>query len=346
MWVYDGNSKIFYRITGVGQSEATNIVPPFEVIDYAATPLGLLVLGRQDETNYLFEYAPDGTFLVSYPMPDRWLQGLLVALHGKNLAIAGSDGSGPNSFSSSSAFHVQATHLWMRTLPAEPTETGSTDVFNAGVTAVLQGSPVDATSWMYIDYPQVFYNLSGGQFQVQVTNYGSTMLEEIAVNIVFDSYVEIEAACFQKPSHHRRYYDLDLAPGASVWLDFGDIYAPGQESLQHDYCFWTSAPNTRPDAQHEDDHFCHPVVYSVATAEALDGALRLYPNPSTGDLYLEWETGNEAPARYEIFDLSGRQVKAGSLDSGQNPARISVDGLPNGMYWIKAGGWQGKVVIQ
>ncbi|KAA5534669.1 T9SS type A sorting domain-containing protein [Taibaiella lutea] len=70
------------------------------------------------------------------------------------------------------------------------------------------------------------------------------------------------------------------------------------------------------------------------------GRISIYPNPATQVLTVETET----TAAYTIYDLQGKVVLKGNLQSGKNTLNIS--GLAKGFYTIKIGDYNQKIVLQ
>lgn len=57
---------------------------------------------------------------------------------------------------------------------------------------------------------------------------------------------------------------------------------------------------------------------------------RVYPNPATDAIYIE---SLHEESRYALYDLSGRMLNSGRLDNDvKKPQRISLNGLPKGLY--------------
>jgi uncharacterized protein (TIGR02145 family) len=81
-----------------------------------------------------------------------------------------------------------------------------------------------------------------------------------------------------------------------------------------------------------------------------ENALRIYPNPAKGYSIVEFETVKSSDIKFDVFDLSGRQVaqKQSNLLSGKHSYRIS--GLSNGVYivYVKTEdfNYSGKIISQ
>jgi len=77
---------------------------------------------------------------------------------------------------------------------------------------------------------------------------------------------------------------------------------------------------------------------------ALSAALRLYPNPATESLWLDWQ---EEAAQVLLYNLSGQLLLEGQIEKGQN--QLDVQQLPAGMYLLKVvdaeGNWANRKVV-
>ncbi|HOY16377.1 MAG TPA: T9SS type A sorting domain-containing protein [Haliscomenobacter sp.] len=80
---------------------------------------------------------------------------------------------------------------------------------------------------------------------------------------------------------------------------------------------------------------------------------RLYPNPSNGEAFVEFDLPQAGRAQIQVFDLSGREVNKGmslQLDKGVNQTKLSVDPLQRGVYLVRVtlaeGSWTEKLVVE
>ncbi|MTB51876.1 FG-GAP-like repeat-containing protein [Lewinella sp. W8] len=69
-------------------------------------------------------------------------------------------------------------------------------------------------------------------------------------------------------------------------------------------------------------------------------SFRVFPNPSRGDLRVIWQ---DDPSPITLLDLSGKQLLSWPADYGD---RLSVEGLPPGVYLLRAGFETRKLVIR
>lgn len=65
-----------------------------------------------------------------------------------------------------------------------------------------------------------------------------------------------------------------------------------------------------------------------------NGGLRIYPNPTSGTLYIDWNNSSIMKTALSIYDALGQRVKQVNIASGQ--ASIDISDLVNGVYYIKS----------
>ncbi len=93
------------------------------------------------------------------------------------------------------------------------------------------------------------------------------------------------------------------------------------------------------------------IVLSAASPEADEMvAIRAYPNPTTGMLTLAWPD-QRVPAALRVLDLSGREVRRLAPTADRAELRISLAGLPAGVYtyqlrFVDGGMGVGRVVLR
>lgn len=309
----------------------------------AAVEDGLYFLGRKNDQNWLRKTDFLGENPVSLPMPDRWLTGRSIAARGDSVVVVGTDGSGPKSAATYDYFYpenFQSLQLWLRTFTG-PSPALSADTTNASVTGLQQLSGVDTLSqpetWHH------YFSLQGGDFQVQITNRGNTILEQVFVNFSYEA--DNYSFCPSTPAEQRLFTNLQLAPGDSTWIDFGDLAFPYLASLSSEFCFWTSAPNGRPDAIHEDDHYCAPATYTVPTHTPADQTVKVVPNPARDYFQVVAAAGLEE-FTWHLHDATGRLVQSGIYPAGQSELTVSTQSLPDGFYFFRLHNYSGKLMVK
>lgn len=343
-YTYDVVQNRFVRFDQTGY-EVLSTLPASADFEQAAD--GFWFIGRRNLHTVLLKTNLLGQPVDSIIVSDPWLNGTNIALSVNTASIAGQSGSGPQSDIGNSQTWpgYQANHLWLRTFQLD-NPVASNNESNASLKAVEQLSPVHAEA-IPIDFPPIstLYNLSGGEFLVQVTNTGNTLLNQVDVLISFENN-QFYDICFMKPAMRQHYDNLGLAPGQSTWLDFGDIEAGGQSSIPTEFCFWTAAPNEMPDMDHGDDAFCKTIALDIPPVDARF-AIKVFPNPAGREGFtVELPEQISGPMDYQLFDGLGQMVRSGSFSTGQALATVSTDCLPPGLYVLCTGKWRTKVVLQ
>ncbi|MCX6139321.1 MAG: T9SS type A sorting domain-containing protein [Candidatus Kapabacteria bacterium] len=76
-----------------------------------------------------------------------------------------------------------------------------------------------------------------------------------------------------------------------------------------------------------------PVVLGVdEDVTSVNEFVSVWPNPTSDECSISW-TGDDAPLRYEVVDLQGRQVRAADMSS--NTASFATSELAVGQYAVK-----------
>lgn len=315
---------------------------PYWIDDMAVSPDDLYFVGysSQDSLFSLLRSSKDGTQLTPLSA-SKWEKSMFVAYHNNTVAIAGVSGSGLQ-WQHSTWFHYRAArHLWVQTRslpvgsPQEPV--------NAALVAVEQNEPLLVSLgpvWPWDT--EEYYQFSGGKFRVQLRNAGNTILDRADVQIAFD-WDESSGICLDLPVKQRRYTGLGLAPGESVWLDFGDIAAAGQSTAPTQLCFWVAAPNERPDADRSDDTYCHMTILS--SEEKIVGQCSIFPNPA--DACCRVVLSAEKALTGQVYDITGRLMQEVDIPAGENTQfDLQTHDWPEGIYFLQVKNRVVKIVVQ
>jgi hypothetical protein len=63
---------------------------------------------------------------------------------------------------------------------------------------------------------------------------------------------------------------------------------------------------------------------------------KVYPNPSNGNMQLDYSLTEGTPGELVIYDLTGRKINAYKLSAGEkNTLSISEEALKNGVYFYE-----------
>ena len=76
------------------------------------------------------------------------------------------------------------------------------------------------------------------------------------------------------------------------------------------------------------------VTTTVGLNEHLFNAIKLYPNPATNQLTLEWESENNV-TNIEVFDVYGKLIRVVETQLDSQQAHFNISDLANGMYFVR-----------
>lgn len=86
----------------------------------------------------------------------------------------------------------------------------------------------------------------------------------------------------------------------------------------------------------------------VNESNILLGAMNVYPQPSSGLAQLDYVLKQSSPIEISICDLTGKELKRfneGILEQGPHSKLLSLEGLEEGVYFLKLSG-EGKMLSQ
>lgn len=334
--IYSLSTSTLFRFNKYGEEVVALKNYPFYIKALSANQSHIFIVAqRTDKKTMLLKTDFAGNILDTLVQPAEWHDVDYVTNQEGNVAAVGLSGSGPAAqVAPWERFNAQG--LWFH---AQDNTATAPATSNAAVTMVQQMSPLDTQSIASIFSPTGrFYSIKGGQFQVQVSNTGSEVLDE--VDVMFSFAWSKWSICHFRSAHRRHYSKLNLAPGASILLEFGDLLGEQQHEVPTELCFWTASPNEKPDIDHSDDVFClTPTVNAFIPSDEL---IALSPNPVSDELLVINATQF---SDYQIHDLLGKVVGRGSFPAGQERTLIPVHHLKPSHYWLRIGTWTGQVVV-
>ena len=86
----------------------------------------------------------------------------------------------------------------------------------------------------------------------------------------------------------------------------------------------------------EIDYFCYAgKLFTAVKDQQKGGGFRLYPNPTSGKVLLEWTAGSPKNARLILTDAIGRSIRNVDIPNGGNSMPLNLDELQPGMYFIQ-----------
>ncbi len=334
--------KWLARINAALDYETLTPIKSVQKIQPATDGLYLLEYDYSTEKSSLRKTDWLGQTLSQLTIADARLKPQSIAVRGDSIALAGEEYYGASKLFG----YWEASYCWVRTFQGmAPTALGP--VYNAAITAVEQQSSIDTVSHFGsgFGWSGRVYSLQGGNFRLQITNKGNTILQRVFANIRFGQY-RYSSICYTYPTYQRLYEGLNLLPGESAWVDFGNVGAQGQLPLPTQLCFWTAAPDERPDQDHADDHFCHAANFTSSITDPERRAIKISPNPASDLLDISAPNGFSSDGYWQLFDFTGKNTVEGTWLSGQTSATLSVAHLPNGLYTLLVGQISFKIVVQ
>ena len=96
-------------------------------------------------------------------------------------------------------------------------------------------------------------------------------------------------------------------------------------------------------------YLCQFDLSIITGNEALSATVRLFPNPVTDKLTIEWPSSVNKSTEISVINQAGQVVKQQPLIEGHNlrptqQTTLSVSDLPPGLYFIKLQSGQNQVV--
>jgi hypothetical protein len=74
--------------------------------------------------------------------------------------------------------------------------------------------------------------------------------------------------------------------------------------------------------------------------------LNVFPNPTSGEVTVDFTPWAGKPALLEVYDLQGRRVRRLELDEANGPMPVDMSNLAEGVYLFRVGEVQQRVVLQ
>ena len=119
------------------------------------------------------------------------------------------------------------------------------------------------------------------------------------------------------------------------WIDGNGVDIPGATSKSY-----TASTNGNYSVRVEDGNGCFNIsdVYTLAniglTEREANLAFNLYPNPTNGAIYIEFNLDAADEVQYSLFNIQGAELFTSSYSGKKGDNRISVamDNLPEGVY--------------
>lgn len=129
-------------------------------------------------------------------------------------------------------------------------------------------------------------------------------------------------------------------------LRFVDYVYPGNKELRHLKVIGGTHNWYRDANQHDIDYMTY--IHDFFTGKLsydnvknpTTGNLNVYPNPASGQIKIELNS----PSTIELIDIQGCTVIKKQFDEGE--ALLDLQGIPNGVYFLKGNGITEKIIIE
>ncbi len=284
-----------------------------------------------------------GNQLLLNQFKDSGLRPQKLLSHRNGAGLIGSYGSGPELPFLPGYNFLSRGQAWFKYSPQYDFDNPA-DSVDLAITEILQQDSIHyVTFWSDGPTPAYLHNFEGGNFKVEITNHGNVVATSVWVNIAFGENLN---TWFCPPTSVKQVFvdHLEVLPGSSVWIEFGDIFAYSQAQVPDQYCFWTSGPNHLPDYFPANDAHCIDRI--VAVPEIQYNFFSVSPNPADGVLLVEWKEDFTSNPSWTIADVFGRVMLRGHSIPSAGPLSIGLMDLPSGVYIFSSGSLSKIIAVQ
>lgn len=207
----------------------------------------------------------------------------------------------------------------------------------------LENIEIDSTYVLWPEFEGYIYHLSHGKFNIELQNTGSEPVHSFTINSGLNWMPQNDICSIDVPSY-RNYKGYSILPGETKWVEFSELEGNWTIFPPPHFCFWTSAPNERPDDFPSDDMFCMENV--VATSEAEFSHISLSPNPANSRILISGLTGISTSIEYRLIDIFGRIYRIDHLHIISGQTSINISDIPSGVYYFNADHFSRMLIIQ
>jgi hypothetical protein len=133
------------------------------------------------------------------------------------------------------------------------------------------------------------------------------------------------------PSNFTYYYD-NTAPASQTISYSIEVFAP-------DTCFFTRTPNQNTSRSNKNTIANTPLVFGVNHSSTItpSNPIKIYPNPNSGEFYLELNSDKDNDYTFELFSVEGKIVMSEiiHLTNKKFIRNYSYTHLSNGVYFAR-----------
>lgn len=200
------------------------------------------------------------------------------------------------------------------------------------IAATGRSSDWIATVYNNQNNPQSFYEVGNDDTPLPVTWVGFEGERESENRVDLEWFTGSEVNCdyylVQRSKTAADYTTLGKIPGAGnsnelLRYNYEDTEAPGQK-------LYYRIKQVDFDGQVD---FSKTIAVSAANNKAPEATLEVFPNPTQGNIYLEWD-GQEGDVQIEVFDVQGRMIYTESLN-GRQSTSINTQTWESGVYHLR-----------
>lgn len=306
----------------------------YDIITVVAGSEGIYVVSKRDEygPEQLHKFSYSGQFLESFPaFASRYRVKDMVVAENK-IAVAGIEIGGK----SGSIPPVFSNNAWLNIMEGANTTPALTP--DIALTQIIRTSPMAATKTL-----SGFYSLHGGGYKLEVKNTGTTIIDSVNVNLSFDQGAS--SICINDYGTNKEFINLNLEPGESTFLNFGDIHV--NYVITPEICFWTTAPDRYSDVNPTNDYRCADWDFTVnATTPELANVISIQPNPANESCRVFLAETNQAHNRtWMLRSIQGISITSGICSNNQSYFDLNVAEVPAGLYLLQIGNTVEKISI-
>ncbi len=200
---------------------------------------------------------------------------------------------------------------------------------DAALIQVSAGSQIEVENSFgifYITIPDI---------SVIVENMGPTTMNRLNVNLHLPDMQLPIWECFTFQSFSKSFENLNLQPGASMTLNWGEqvlLFGEDPTGQPLEICLWTSLPDHHLETNNDNDVSCTEVL--VAAHEPFPIAFHHAFNAVADELYLEMQTDVDyAKAKAYIFNAVGQLVHSEGITGARQT--LPLQELPDGAYFLQ-----------
>ncbi len=297
------------------------------------------VLGRDLDNNIIvYGFDSDLALVENFSVPALGLEALDLAINDDEIALVGTGHSGMylDTLAGNSGTFVAGSNFWIKTFAT----TGMSNFSSADVE--LNHITVDQPTFFDMEYTCDGINMIDGYeaeltgAQIQITNHGNEILNHLVANL---HVVACPTSCNYDAETlvQKTYENLNVLPGASIWLPFPDFDAIFHEHDLPQICLWLSTPNNKVDQNPADNVYCKYFFDTTTPMREvfMDLGMTIFPNPVDDILNIKLENAFNENCKVLIMNNLGQILKNEKLAKGMGGLTLKTNELEAGIYFLK-----------